>query len=161
VATIREGEFLESVLPVQAFAHLTTLHDVSQYALGFAFRRWIDMVQRHHRLTLGWIQTMELQPATHIHAAIVAAAPLDCDIAARMWREQVAPNYCDAAQVKSFERGLCGLAYVMKELGNDSDAIRFSENITAFVQTNDRVTIPANRQWRRIQAQIRCHQTSI
>jgi hypothetical protein len=91
-------------------------------------------VQAHNRLTLGWIRAYEPEPERHIHAVLLAAAPLDCFHAAMMWREQIAIRYPTAAMVEPYENGIGGLAYVLKSLDKDFEDVRFSATSTGFVQ---------------------------
>jgi hypothetical protein len=89
-AALCEGEFLETQLPLQAFATLTLPYHGTQMMLDDYFSRWTRCVQFHNRLTLGWIRAYETEPERHIHAVLVAAGSLDCAHAALIWREQVA-----------------------------------------------------------------------
>ena len=101
-----EGNFLEWNLPARAFATLTTLHRVAQYRLDEMFSAWILGVQAQHRMTLGWVRTIEIHPQPHIHAALIAVAPLDCTHAALLWRTMVAPRYPAAAIVEPYKDDL-------------------------------------------------------
>lgn len=123
-----------------------------------SFSAWIQGVQAHNRVTLGWIKSIENDSQPHIHAALIAAARVDCTHAAMLWRAMVAPRYSEAAIVKPFRRGLCGLGYVLKRLGNTAEDIQFSENITSFAAGNGkslfRTSSAERRQRRRIKAQF-------
>lgn len=153
-----EGNFLESQLPVRAFGTLTVPFHMPQYALDESFSAWIGGLQAHSRITLGWIKSIENEPKRHIHAALIAAAPLDCVHAARLWRAMVAPRYSEAAMVVPYQPGLCGLGYAMKQLDSSSENIQFSGNILAFScgdhESLFRTNAAQNRQQRRIRAQI-------
>lgn len=129
-----EGNFLEWNLPARAFATLTTRNRVAQYRLNEFFAAWIRAVQAQHRMTLGWVKTIEIAPQPHIHAALIAAAPLDCTLAALLWQGMVAPRYSDAAIVEPYRDGLCGLGYVLKQLGSSTQEPQFSDNIRAFAR---------------------------
>jgi len=144
-----EGNFLECNLPARAFATLTTLHRVTQYRLDEMFLAWIHGVQAQHRLTLGWIKTIEICPQPHIHAALIAAAPLDCAQAALLWRTMVAPRYSDAARVEPYVNGLCGLPYVLKRLGSLTEEPQFSDNILAFAPGSGKSLFRTNSAQRR------------
>jgi len=159
VAAKMEGNFLESRLPARAFATLTTPRRVGQRRLAESFSAWIQGIQAHNRVTLGWIKSIENDSQPHIHAALIAAARLDCTHAAMLWRAMVAPHYSEAAIVKPFRRGLCGLGYVLKRLGNTTEDIQFSENITSFAAGNEkslfRTSSAERRQGRRIKGQFK------
>jgi len=153
-----EGNFLESKLPAKAFATLTTPRRVGQRRLAESFSAWIQGVQAHNRVTLGWIRSIEKDSQPHIHAALIAAVRLDCTHAVMLWRAMVAPRYSEAAIVKPYRRGLCGLGYVLKRLNNFDGDIQFSENITSFAAGNGkslfRTSSAERRLHRRIKAQF-------
>ena len=130
-----EGEFIESNLPVQAFAHLTIPWSVEQQRLLGQFCQWIRGLQAYHRITIGWVRTLEAKPSPHIHAALIAAAPLDCIHATLLWRAMAAPRYSEAGRVEAYRDGCCGLGYVLKQLDTNSEDIQFSDNITAFASS--------------------------
>lgn len=152
-----EGNFLESKLPVRAFVTLTTRNRVAQYRLDESFSAWIRGLQAHNRMTLGWVGSIEHDPQRHIHAALIAAAPLDCAHAAALWQTMVAPRYSEAAVVKAYRNGLCGVGYVLKQLGNSKEEPQFSDHIQAFAPGSGkslfRSTSAQRRQTRRIKAQ--------
>ncbi len=153
-----EGNFLESKLPVRAFATLTTARRLPQYKLDGLFSRWIQGVQARNRLTIGWIKAEECFPLQrHVHAALIAASPLDCDHAARLWRSIAAPRSPKAAEVKRYRKGICGLPYVLKTLGGSMEDAQFSANLNAFAPSLEPV-FPTNsaqkRQRRRIKRQL-------
>ncbi len=154
-----EGRFLELALLVRAFAHLTTPHRVSSVKLNQLFLAWIGRIQARHEMTLGWVRSIERSPKAHIHAAIFAAAPLDCDSAASLWQEMIAPRYSEAAIVEPYRRGLCGLGYILKQLDSPAEDIQYSDNIVAFGPGNGksrfRTSSAQRRQIRRIKAEIR------
>lgn len=158
VATLTEGDFLESKLPVRAFATLTTPRRLSRDMLDGSFSAWVQGVQAHGGTTLGWIRSTENTPQMHIHAALIAAAPLDCLFAARLWRDMVAPRYSNAAKVELYRLGFCGLAYVLKQLGCAADDIEFSDNIAFFAAGSGkslfRTRSAQRRQCRRIKEQF-------
>jgi hypothetical protein len=144
-----EGNFLEWNLPARAFATLTTLHRVAQYRLDEMFLAWIQGVQAQHRMTLGWVRTIEIHPQPHIHAALIATAPLDCALAALLWRTMVAPRYSDAARVEPYVNGVCGLPYVVKRLGSLTEEPQFSDNILAFAPGSGKSLFRTNSAQRR------------
>jgi len=153
-----EGNFLESKLPAQAFATLETFHQAAQCNLDESFSAWIQGLQAQNGITLGWIKSIEIEPQPHIHAALIAAAPLDCVHAAILWRVMVASRHSKAAEVYPYRRGLCGLGYVLKRLGSDAEDIQFSDNIASFAagigESLFRTSSAERRQRRRIKAQL-------
>jgi hypothetical protein len=154
-----EGDFLESRLPVRAFATLTTVMQASQGKLDDSFRRWVLGLQAHNRLTIGWIKTQEHDPQRHAHVALVAGAPLDCFHAESLWRTIAAPHYRQAGEVKPYRSGLCGLGYILKQFDSPAEDVQFSDNLTAFAHTigksQFRSTSAQRRQHRRIGGQLR------
>ena len=62
-----EGDFLESRLPVRAFATLTTVMQASKGKFDDSFCRWVKGVQAHNRVTVGWIRAQECDPQRHAH----------------------------------------------------------------------------------------------
>lgn len=153
-----ESTFLESILPIQAIAHLTTLRPMGRDRLDGAFSRWIQALQAHHRMTLGWVKSIEHSPQRHIHAGLISVSPLDCAYAAALWRMIAAPRYAKAAIVAPYKDGLYGLGYVLKQLGGSNEESRFSDNIASFVQHGGRSHFRTNsaqrRQLRRIKRQL-------
>ena len=151
-----EGNFLELNLPARAFVTLTTRCRVAPRRLDESFTSWIHGVQAQHRLTLGWVKTIENYPQPHIHAALIASAPLDCTQAALLWRAMVAPGYSVAARVEPYRDGLCGLGYVLKHLGSPTEEAQLSDNIRAFAAGSGKSLFRTNsaqrRQVRRIKA---------
>lgn len=156
-ATI-EGEFLEAMLPVKAFATLTTRHQAAVGMLYHQFALWIRAIQKHHRVTVGWVLSIESFPKRHIHAALVASIPIECDHAAALWQGIAAAGYSEAAKVKPYRIGRCGLGYVLKQLGAHGNEIRYSDNIAAFSARSAKSRFPTTptqrRQQRRIRAQL-------
>jgi hypothetical protein len=150
-----EAAFLESVLPLRAFAHLTTLDPMTADALAESYRAWTGSFQAYHRFTLGWVRSIEFDPQPHIHAALVASRPLDCEYAARLWRQMIAPRYADAAKVEPYRRGLCGLGYILKEIHSPRDCIQFSANLAAFGRGQGKSLFPTNAAQRRQQRRIK------
>ena len=73
-----EGSFLEDRLPIRAFVTLTFTRQPSHLKIQDFFHRWIQGVQKHNRLTLGWIMAVEPSPFRHLHIFLVAARALDC-----------------------------------------------------------------------------------
>jgi hypothetical protein len=144
-----EGNFLEWNFPARAFATLTTRGRVTQYRLEEWFLAWIHGVQAQHRLTLGWVRSIETYPQPHIHAALIAAAPLDCTHAALLWQAMVAPRYSDAARVEPYVNGLCGLPYVVKRLGSLTEEPQFSDNLLAFAPGSGKSMFRTNSAQRR------------
>jgi hypothetical protein len=156
----REGNFLEAMLPVRAFATLTAPQQLSQGRLSDFFHCWAIGIQRHEQITLGWIKSVELRPRRHIHAALVAAAPLDCDFAAESWRGLVAPRYASAAKVEAYQKGRCGLGYVLKTLDTPYEDAEVSPNLSAFapsLKAHFRPNSAQKRQRRRIKTQLEAH----
>ena len=153
-----EGEFLEEILPVRGFATLTTPRRVTKSELDSLYARWIVGLQAHHRVTLGWIRSIELNPSPHIHVVLVAAVPMDCAYAVILWSQIAAPRYLEAARVEPYKRGLCGLGYVLKQLGNATSEPQFSDNIQAFAsgsgESHFRTSSAQKRQIRRIKVQL-------
>jgi hypothetical protein len=154
-----EGDFLESRLPVRAFATLTTVMQTSQGKFDDSFRRWVQGVQAHNRLTVGWIKAHEYDPQRHAHVALIAGRPLDCPHAEGLWQAIAAPRYGQAGEVRPYLLGVGGLGYVLKQLGSVADDVEFSPNLTAFGQESGksqfRSTSQQRRQQRRIGAQLR------
>ena len=133
LVALREAVFLEERLPLQVFATLTLPHYASRIALDTYFTNWTDCIQRRNRLTVGWIRAYENDPQPHIHAVLLASAPLDCDHAGLIWRELFARRYPLAAIVEPYRFGIGGLGYVMKSLDRPSEQVQFSHNLSAFV----------------------------
>jgi hypothetical protein len=152
-----EGIFLESKLPVRAFATLTAPGRMAQHTFDKLFSTWIQGVQAHNRLTVGWIKAEERAPQRHLHAALVATSSLDCVHAAQLWRFIAAPRYSEAAKVEPYRKGVCGLGYVLKTLGSSFEDVQFSPNLPAFA-SNLRPVFRTNsaqrRQHRRIMQQF-------
>jgi len=159
-----EGAFLEAVLPVKAIAHLTTPWQMSEQRLHDFYNSWVRGIQACHGATIGWVKAIEIRPQRHLHAALVTACVLDCEYVAALWRQMVAPRYADAAEVKAYRRGLCGLGYILKQLPDPCEEIQFSENLAAFAIKREpssfRTTSAQRRQERRIRAQIGDHSRS-
>lgn len=159
-----ECEFLESILPVKSFAHLTTLHKISSDHLKSILRAWILGIQKHHGVTMGWVRSIESLPQKHIHAALIAPVPIDCDYAAALWQALASPGYSEAAKVEPYLVGRCGLGYVLKQLCSPSGDIEYSDNITAFSSRPLKSRFPTTprqrRNQRRIQRQIAKADTS-
>lgn len=152
-----EGNFLESRLPVRAFATLTTPGQVAQHRFDELFSAWIRGVQAHNRLTIGWIRAEECAPQRHLHAALIAASSLDCAHAAQLWKFIAAPRFSEAAKVEQFQEGICGLGYVLKSLGSSPEDVQFSPNLAAFasnLKSVFRTNSAQRRQRRRIMEQI-------
>lgn len=151
------GEFLESRMPLQAIAHLTSPVPRSSQMLDTAFIEWVAAVQSFSRVTVGWVRADELHPQRHIHAALIAARPLDCSHAQQAWQSKVGIRYEAAALVQPFRDDAGGLAYILKTLGDDADAVRFSDNFTAFSELATSLkfqTRNQRRQCRRIRSQM-------
>jgi hypothetical protein len=153
-----EGEFLEGILPVQGFATLTTPRRVTKSELDSLYARWIVGLQARHRATLGWVRSIETNPSPHIHVALVAAVPMDCAHAAMLWSQIAGARYLEAARVEPDKLGLCGLGYVLKQLGSAASEPQFSDNIRAFALSSGksyfRTSSAQRRQVRRIKAQL-------
>jgi hypothetical protein len=154
-----EGDFLESRLPVRAFATLTTVMQASQGKFDDSFRRWVQGVQAHNRLTVGWIKAQENDPQRHAHVAFIVGRPLDCTHAESLWQAIAAPRYKQAGQVKPYRLGVCGLDYVLKQFDSPAEDVQFSDNLAAFAHTigksQFRSTSAQRRQHRRIGGQLR------
>lgn len=129
---LSEASFVESRLPLQAFATLTLRCAASAMRLDDYYARWIRAVQAHNRITIGWIRAYELLPMRHIHAALVAAAPLDCTHASLIWQQIAAWRRSDAAKVEPYKFGIGGLDYVTKSWDTMHEDLAWSDNITAF-----------------------------
>jgi hypothetical protein len=72
------GQFLEAKLPVQAYLTLTTECGVGRLHMLGAFNRLVKDMMAHERQTLAWIRATEYTSKLHLHAAIIAAKPIDC-----------------------------------------------------------------------------------
>lgn len=153
-----ENVFFESILPVKAFATLTTKHVMTRETLNEMYLLWLRGIQKYERSTLGWVRAMESVPKLHIHAALVAARPIDCARAAALWQAMTSPRYTEAARVEPYRCGSCGLGYILKTLESPSECIRYSDNIAAFAKIGGRslfrTCAAERRQHRRIRAQI-------
>lgn len=153
-----EGDFLESKIPLRAFATLTTLMQGSQGKFDDSFRQWVQGVQAHNRVTVGWIKAHEYDPQRHAHVALIAGRPLDCPHAESLWRTIAAPRYRQAGEVKPYRSGICGLGYILKQLDVPAEDIQFSDHLAAFAHTigksQFRSTSAQRRQHRRIAAQL-------
>lgn len=148
-AALCEGEFLETALPLRAFATLTLPYHASTMTLDDSFSRWTRSIQSHNRLTLGWIKAYEHRPERHIHTVLLAAGPLDCYHAALIWREQMAKRYPLAAEVEPYINGMGGLAYVMKSLDRQAEDVQFSNNLSAFLPSSSARFFGCNSSGRR------------
>ena len=152
------GNFIESILPVRAFATLTTPTARSIMELESLFPIWIRGIQAPNRVTVGWVVSIEAYPQRHIQAALVSAAQLDCRHAIDLWQAMVAPRWPDAARVEPYTQGHCGLGYIMKQLGSVSVEPRLSDNLPAFSSGFTASQFEENslqrRQTRRIKAQL-------
>jgi hypothetical protein len=156
--SVRLARFLESRLPIRAIAHLTSPTPRTAQRLDVAFRDWILEVQKGAGFTVGWVRADEFAPQRHIHAALIAARPIDCHLAARVWQSKVGTGYQDAAIVEPYKNDSGGLAYIFKKLDTDGEDVQFSENLAAFGRLNaPRGSGMNSRQWRqcrRIQNQM-------
>jgi hypothetical protein len=152
------GDFLEKVLPLQAFATLTTRRQISQSEFDHLLREWLRGVQSHNGLTIGTIKAYEYGVRRHAHLGLIAAAPLDCLHAERLWEKLTAPRYRRAAVVEPFSIGVAGLGYIMKSLNAPTEEIMFSDNLAAFAKGTGKSqflsTSAQRRQHRRIQTQL-------
>lgn len=126
------GNALEAILPFRAVATLTLPHSASIPALDGMFTRWLDGVQAHNHLTLGFIKAYEMYPRRHIHAALVAAGPLDCVHAVLLWQGVIGRKSSTLAQVEPFKYGIGGLAYLTKSLRSSAEDVQLSKNLSAF-----------------------------
>jgi len=151
----RESKFLETVLPIRAIAHLTALQPMSRNGLDYWFKRWIAALQAHHLTTIGWVRSMEASPKLHVHTALVAANPLDCEYAARLWRAMVSPRYPDAAIVEPYHPNILGIGYVLKQNGVPTAEVQFSDNIAYFAPTMRKSLFRSNSAERRQRRRIR------
>src|SRR5271170_897296 len=133
-AALIEGGFLESNLPVRAFATLITLKQCSPNWFDGAFQEWVQGIQAHNQRTLGWIRSFEPAPQLHAHAVLIAHSPIDCDYTEAVWRSLVPQRYKNAGEVKPFLPGICGMGYVLKQLGSSFEDAQFSDNLSAFAQ---------------------------
>lgn len=92
-------------------------------------------VQAVIRRTIAFVWSVERFPSWHVHAALVCAAPLslqDCEQAETLWRKIVRARNKDAAQVLPYLDGICGMSYIVKELGTDIEEIQMSDHIPAY-----------------------------
>jgi hypothetical protein len=151
----RESTFLETVLPIRVFAHLTALQPMSRNGLDYWFKRWIAALQAHHRMTIGWVMSVEAAPKPHIHAALIAANPLDCSHAAHLWRKMVSPRYPDAAIVEPYHPNILGIGYVLKQNGVPTAEVQFSDNIAYFARASGNSLFPTSSAERRQRRRIR------
>lgn len=153
-----EGAFLEEVLPLRAFATLTTRTQRSRNEFDDLLDQWVRGVQEHNRLTIGTIRSYESGVRRHAHVALIAAGPLDCVHAETLWQKLAAPGYLRAAVVKPYIKAACGAGYVIKCLDFPVEEIAFSANVTAFAtgigKSLFRTTSAQRRQLRRIKAQL-------
>lgn len=131
---LAEGNYLELKLPVRAFATLITRRQSSPNWFAGAFQDWAQGIQAHSKHQLGWIKSLEPAPQLHAHAVLVAHYPIDCEHAEHLWRRIVPQRYKRAGEVKRFLPGICGLGYVLKQLGSSFEDTQFSDNLSAFVQ---------------------------
>ncbi len=83
------ARFLETELPIQAIATLTSPVPRSLQVFDTVFKELIAEIQRHSRITVGWIRADELSPQRHIHVALVACRPPDCLHARQVWQSKV------------------------------------------------------------------------
>ncbi len=150
-----ESCFLESILPIQAIAHLTTLRRMRREDLDYAFSRWIRALSAHHRMTVGWIKSIEDAPQRHIHAVLIAPRRLDCSLATRTWQRLAAPRYSEAAIVHPYCPGIHGIGYVLKQNGFVTAESRFSDNIAYFAPTVRKSLFRSNSAERRQRRRIR------
>jgi hypothetical protein len=131
-AALIEGDFLESKLPVRAFATLITLRQSSPNWFDGAFQEWVQGIQAHSGRTLGWIKSLEPVPQLHAHAALIANSLVDCDHAQTIWRSIVPHRYEKAGIVEPFLPGICGMGYIAKQLRSSFEDVHFSHNLSAF-----------------------------
>ena len=156
------GQSLEEILPFRAVATLTFPRNASILTLDGTFARWIDGVQAHNKLTLGFIRAYEIRPRRHIHAALVAAGALDCLHAALLWQSVIGRASSTLAQVKPYQAGLGGLGYLAKTLDSPGEDVQMSKNLSAFGNRAAHrffgLRAPERRQLRRIKLQwVRAH----
>ncbi len=152
-----EGDFLENVHTAQAFVTLTRTSHASRLKLHDDFQRWTRGLQKHNRLTVGWIKAVEPLPRRHIHIIVFAGKAINLTHAEDLWRAIVAPRYLEAARVEPYTHGIGGAAYVLKSLDRDYEDVQFSPNLTAFYPNSEHLAFGRNRaerrQVRRIRAQ--------
>jgi hypothetical protein len=160
---ICEGKFLESILPIQAIATLTTPVNHSGEEMSLAFLDLVAEIQAHERFTVGWIRALEHSPREHIHAVFIAPARLDCSFAESIWRLRTAQRYSEAARVEPYQAGRVGFGYVVKTLDTEREDLIFSDNLPAFALnysgSASRTTSAQRRQVRRIKRQLERDQT--
>jgi hypothetical protein len=153
-----ESCFLESILPFQAIAHLTTLRRLRREDLEYTFSRWIRALTAHHRMTLGWVKSIENTPQRHIHVVLIAPRSLDCSFATLTWQAIASPRYSEAAIVHPYRSGIFGIGYVLKRFDSPSADVQFSDNIAHFAAHAGKSLFRTNsaqrRQWRRIKKQL-------
>jgi hypothetical protein len=159
-----EGCFLESELPLVAFATLTLPTRASRVRLDTSFDQWVQGVQAHNVRTIGWIRAYEPRPQLHAHVVLLSAGPVDCEQAVWLWMHVTGARSRGAAKVEPYQQGIGGLNYVLKSLGSDAEDIGFSQNLSAFVPHGDTRFFGLNaeerRHIRRIQAQAQANRKS-
>lgn len=119
--------------------------------------RWMELVQEHNAVTLGWIRALEPSPQLHAHVAILAARSIDNRHASLQWMQVTGARSKTAAVVEPYRFGICGLGYIMKSLDSHYEDVAYSSNLLAFVPDAERRHFGRNaaerRQIRRIERQ--------
>ena len=133
-----EAAFIESRIPLRAFAVLTMEHGASALKFSELHYRWVRALQEHHRVTIGWARAFELRPARHLHTVLSAVQPLDCDYAKLLWKHVAGQRHPDAALVRPYKVRIDGLAYTIKSLCDANADIRYSKDFTGFDPNADR-----------------------
>ncbi len=129
------GDLLEERLPARAFCTLTKPSGASRNQMEQALDQWLLQVQTLIGFNLGAIWSVERTPSHHVHAALVCASPFsiqDCVHAEAFWRSIVKAKNKDAAQVRLYLNGRCGMSYIIKELGSAIEDIQMSDHIAAY-----------------------------
>jgi hypothetical protein len=130
-----EGAFLEKRLPVRAFCTFTKPTRATQIWMLQALEAWLLAFQARVGMTLAAIWSVERKPGTHLHVAIIGPSSIsqqDCVLGEVLWRRIAKTQKDDAAQVRVYRDGNCGLAYVLKELGSATEEIGMSDHIAAY-----------------------------
>jgi hypothetical protein len=152
------ARFLEANIGtnIRVIAHLRGTRQLSDRERDGLFTDWIQRVQAHSHLTLGWIRADEDWPLRHLHSLLLAAQPLDPVIVADCWRRLVAPRSRKCARVDRYELGAGGLAYALKAIYWNRCEVRLSDNLDFFgIRSPDRPHSSARRrQLRRVRQQM-------
>ena len=148
---------LESTLPIRTLATLTfpgdvEAHDISRDA---RFSEFIQGVQATTHQTIGWVRadeatTLQTSKGTtrpHLHAALIAAAPISEETVVSTWQAVTGSNATTSCVAQSFIQGMGGISYLLKE-----GSYSFSPNIHLFNPATDPASLSRGerRTYRRI-----------